>query len=247
MNNGIMRKSTQRVAVAGLIAGALFSTSSAGAVLIDSFATNQGPLSVTPLTGPLTDGSSVSGGGIIGGNRDLRLSTDSGPSPFSSNAEVLGGVAQLANNTQFSSDLLFQWDGLDTDPDFVDFTGLGGIDLTAGGDNAFEIGLVFDDLPASLMMTVHSMDGSSSSVTFPGTGLIFTEISIFIPYETFFGSADFSNVGAIELLISSPLNGLDISFDYVQTGLAPVPVPGAFLLMSSALLAFGLIRRRGVE
>lgn len=215
----------------------------AASLIIDDFTTSQGPLSVSPALGPLEDSSSASGAGIIGGSRDLVLSTDAGASPFSSNAEVLGGVAQLADNTQFSSDLLFQWDGADNDALALDTAGLGGIDLTSGGNNALEIGLVFDDLPATLQFSVYSTNGNSSTVTFPSTGLIFTDLSIFVPFALFNGNADFSSVGAIELLISSPTNGLDIAFDFIQTNIAPVPVPPAILFMGSALFGLGLVRR----
>ncbi|NNF15623.1 MAG: hypothetical protein HKN70_02695 [Gammaproteobacteria bacterium] len=213
-------------------------------LIIDDFSTNQGPLNVSPALGPLTDSSSASGAGILGGSRDLVLSTDSGSSVFSSSAQVAGGVAQLADNSQFSSDLLFQWDGADNAALALDTTGLAGIDLTTGSNNAFELGLVFDDLPATLQFNVYSTDGSASTVTFPGTGLIFTDLSILVPFASFTGGADFTDVGAIELLISSPTNGLDISFDFLQTNVAPVPVPSAVFFMGSALFGLGLLDRR---
>lgn len=217
---------------------------SAAVLVIDDFSTDQGPLSVSPLLGPQTDSSSASGAGIVGGERDLVLSTDPGASTFSSFAQASGGIVQLADNTQFQSDLLFQWDGADNDPGSLDVGGLGSLDLTQDGNNAFEIGLAFDDLPATLAMTVWSPNGDSSQVIFPSTGLIFTELSIFIPFALFSGSADFTNVGAIELLVSSPTNGLDIAFDFVQTGISPIPVPGAVWLLGSALLGMALTGRK---
>lgn len=216
----------------------------AAVLVIDDFSTDQGPLTVSPLVPPQSDSSSASGAGIIGGSRDMVLSTDPGTSGVSSFATVTGGIAQLADNSQFQSDLLFQWDGGDNDPNALDHTGLGGVDLTSDNNTAFEIGLLFDDLPATLSMTVWSIDGNSSSLAFPATGLIFTNLSIFIPYALFSGSADFTNVGAIELAITSPTNGLDIALDYIQTGIEPVPVPAAFWLFASALLGLRLTRRR---
>lgn len=233
-----------RFLAAALLAGVLTAPASAAVLIIDDFSTDQGPLTVAP---PLssTDSSSATGGGIIGSSRDLVLSTDDpGPSALGSFVQASGGIIQLADNSQFQSNLLMQWDGNDNDPGTLDTLGLGGADLTFDGNNAIEIGLAYDDLPATLEMTIYSMDGGVSSVVFPSTGLILTDLAIYLPFASFTGDADFSNVGAIELLVSSPLNGLDIAFDYVQTGIAPVPVPAGMWLFGSALLGLTLTSRR---
>ncbi len=247
MNPGKADPKPTLVAIGALALGIVALPAGAASLVIDDFSVSQGPLVVSPggVVAPTSDASSASGGGVIGGSRDIVISADlDSNSPFTSSVTVAGGVMDYSNSTAFSSTLLFQWDGADNDPNTLDAFGLGGMNLNSGGNNAFEIGFLFDDLPATLDMTIYSMDGEVSSLQFPTTGLIFTSLSLFIPYDLFIGNADFGNLGAIELAITSPTNGADIGIDFIQTNIAPIPVPATIWLFGSALAGLGMIRRR---
>lgn len=215
----------------------------ASALIIDDFSTDQAELSVSPLV-TNTDSSTVTGAGIIGGERDMFLSIAAGTSPLSSQARVDFDRFTLSNSAESSSLVTMQWDGIDGDASNINTTGLGTMDLTDGNvSNAFEIRFLFNDLPSTLDLTVWSASGSST-VTFPSPALLLTgSLSLFIPFDAFTGSADFTAIGAIQLEIASPTNGNDLSIDYIQTVLEPVPVPPALLLFASSLLGLALRRR----
>lgn len=216
----------------------LLTLGTAQAVTIDEFDGVQGPL--TPSG---TAQSSATDAAIIGGERDLLLSSTS----LGANAFVNNGIFQFDNGADTQASMHFQWDGADNSQN-LDVTGLGGVDLTAGNTtDAFEIVVLFDDLPATIDLTVHTDGANASSVSWPTTGLLLTgdtAISIFIPFAAFSGSADFTNVGAIEMsLTATATAGLDIQLDRIGTALAPVPLPPAIWMFASALLGLAVRRR----
>lgn len=225
----------------------------AAALTIDDFDTAQSSITVAPA-GPNEASSSVAtaGGDIIGLGRDMRLSIGAGMSVLSSQAEVAAGRAFFANASPNQATLMFQWDGIDNSAN-LNATGLLGMDLTEGNAaNAFEINFLFDDLPASITLNVYTDAGNYSTATFPTAGGLFGNgtpgLSVFVPFDLFStaagSGADFANVGAIEMIMTSPLNGADIEIDYVRTALAPVPLPPAMLLFASGLLGLLLTHRR---
>ncbi len=100
------------------------------------------------------------------------------------------------------------WDGVDGSGTTLNPTGLGGIDLTDGGNTRY---LTFlsgaDHSDGELAVRVYSDSGNWSlgSLMLPDTGGAATD-SIVIPFTSFVaqagGGADFTNVGAIEMEIT---------------------------------------------
>lgn len=108
------------------------------------------------------------------------------------------------------------------------------------GTSQIENGLVFEDFSTTLS---HSGSGSSIELA-PGTDLIFTDLSVYIPYALLIGSAASSDVGAMELAITAPVNSLDIALDFARKDVAPVPLPGTLIFLGTALFGLGMVGRR---
>jgi len=200
---------------------ALMISSSYSAVLIDSFTTAQGPVTRTaPGDIGIPIGSSAAGGGKIGGERDIRVDLIAGP-----NGNRISVVVASFNHSQdggITGTSLTSWDGPDGNALALDPTGLGGADLTAvNTQNALDVRIISADLNSSLKFEVFT-DGSNSSVytlALPGGALNESHV---IPFANFLANlgagADFSNVGAITMLVDGSLvPSLDIVVELLQT------------------------------
>ena len=105
----------------------LFVTNGVSAITIDDFNINH----------PTTTGvgaSTVDAGGILGGERDLRVTVTAGTA-----SDVTAGVSNgiLFDNraSAVTAESAFTWDGNDNDASTLNFA-LGPVNLTTGGDNA---------------------------------------------------------------------------------------------------------------
>ncbi len=144
------------------------------------------------------------------------------------------------------------YDGNDGDPDVINPTGLGGVNLLATG-NAFDLEVQSIDVPNTeliLTITVYTDAGNISQrvVTldadnYPPTT---TETFPFASFSSTAGSgADFTNVGAIELRIES-IGLANISIDaiygpFITSGpatIATAPIP---TMSQWGLMIFGLL------
>ncbi len=190
-------------------------------IMIDDFSVDQGPL-VRTMPGDVGTpiASTVLDGGILGGERDIRVDLISGPSGNrisvvvdSYNHSQDGGIRGTSQAT---------WDGIDGDGLTVNPIGLGGIDLTEGGtQDALELLLESADLNASLIFEVFTNAGNSSKYTLflPGGA---SNTQHVIPYTSFLpnlgAGADFTNVGAITMKIDgSTVASLDVIITLIDT------------------------------
>ena len=187
-------------------------------ILIDHFTTPQGPL-VASLGAPAS--SSVSGPEIVGTERDLQVTVVTG-SP--GNAEVRAEADQLQHSqgSGVRAQTLAQWDGVDGSI-ALNPNGLGGMDFTVGNTmNAILIDVPLNDLPIDLIFTFYSGANSSrATLTLPGgqeTGdPVATYIIPYVAFTTLAGSgANFSSVGAIELLIDGE-DARDVTIHDIRT------------------------------
>ena len=235
----------------------------AQAVVIDDFDTNQ----TVGVTQPGSASSQVleSGGDILGGYRDIYVES-SNATAFTfmgMNVPTFGAQVENGRYTQFSlfgaSGFTFTtWDGDDNDatPDGINFTGLGGIDLTdSGAANAFGIEIFNNDQAgAPIEFTVYSSATAFSSFTFAVPEVNMTSTVADVLFTSFVAgpgaltAADFSNVGAVTMLVDGrgSSTGRDVSLNILDTRLASaVPVPGSISLLAAgfALFGFGLRRR----
>jgi len=208
------------------------------ATIIDSFST---PQSLTINTvGTVSSSVSSSGGDILGVERDMTLEMLSG-SGMAVQAD-LGGFSILnhAQNASTTGKTTITWDGVDGTP-AIDYTGLGGIDLTeSGANNGMIISVIFDDLPSEIIVSAYSDAGNWSKYIASLPGMIFSSPAIItMPFANFVSQsgsgADFTNIGAISLVVNGALyGGTDMMLDNVETT-NPVPEPSTF-----ALLALGI-------
>lgn len=150
-------------------------------------------------------------GTILGGHRDLIIEQLTNDSPFDeSRLDVFGGQLSWSNDAGSSSRATVQWDGDDDSPALDIFAGLGGLDLTNGGEfSAFEYLIFQSDLPFTFSLQVFS-----SPTAFSIINLIATDVeddgTPFVENIAFADFADcgFSNIpGGVISIICADVNG----------------------------------------
>jgi uncharacterized repeat protein (TIGR01451 family) len=194
----------------------------AQSVMIDTFHTNQPSLSLTYPPAGTTISSSVSGPGILGGERDIQLNLTGGVIAGNSLSTVVSSdFFSYSQDATIAGNAVVQWDGTDGSP-VLNPTGLGGVDLTvAGTQDALMLSTFFDDLPANVMITVYTDAGHASAMSFAFPGLVFTSTNFILPFAAFTPTlgtgADFANVGAITMSLGSTVTAPDIVLNFLQT------------------------------
>lgn len=155
---------------------------------IDDFSVAQGPLSHTGSISVLTD--FLAGAGMLGGERTMRLTlADAGGT---ASMEVAGGVWTCS--TDAAADFELWWDGTQGDATFNPNSGLGGIDLTAGGKDTFEFEVISNDLADDFRIQIWTSGSEISNAIFT---LPTTPGVVSVPFADFTGTADFTDVEAI--------------------------------------------------
>lgn len=228
----------------------------ASLLVVDTFDV---PQNLTALGPANTTSGSVSGAGILGGERDMTVTTTSGIPVLGLNTQTLGanqlGHSQDATVTGFT---LLQWDGVDGSGT-LNPTGLGGLDLTSGGlVTGLGIRVSLNDLPADITLTVYDSSDptgltySQAQVNLPGG--IFSDTDFLVNFAAFTtdgpnGGADFTNAGAVEMLIDGANQSTDLVFSFIQPGSSLVPEPMSAAVWSLCLvtgLAVMARRKRAV-
>jgi len=180
---------------------------------------------VTNGTNPQRVENFVDDGSILGGERDLQLTSLTGSNQVIS-ASVAGGTFNSAapkGSTGFS---LLQYDGNDG-YSTLDPTGLDDFDFTASSAFAFRTNITAD-LPTNVIFRVYSGSASnfcSFTIPIPGNGIpaIYTlNYASFVPTGS---GCDFTSVGALEIVAELEEN-VDIVIDNVVI-VALLPTPSA--------------------
>lgn len=239
----------KRCGLFGLVVAAVVCTTgtaqAVGLFTIDTFDTPQ----ALSVNGPAnTASSSVSGVGIIGGHRDMEVNSTAGI-PFltwDADASVsIPGKFNISAGPTIAGNTLLQWDGGDGSIS-LDPTGLGGIDITNGGLNtAIGIRVSSSDLASNFTLTVYDASDNTGS-TFSTANLavpsgIFSDTDFLVNFTDFVGGADLTNVGAIELLVDGAVPGLDLIFDFIQSGSTLIPEPFSAATWLVCLTVAGLV------
>lgn len=219
-----------------------------GAVIIDQF---NGALNLNiPALGAnpsVVAGGNTPGAGVVGGSRGAVLTRHVGNNAASLNIDLGGNsLLEMSSGPDDIASALLQYDG-DTNPNSLNGTGLGSVDLTEGGANGMFSVLYRADLAgAPVTVTVYTDAGNASRASFNtaatgfGANPFVSGDLLFANFTTLLGAgANFANVGAIEIAINSAtgVSGLDIQLDLADSRIVPEPAGLAALAGSLMLLA----------
>ncbi len=229
MNNTSVRL-VRLLTIVALLAMMLFAgvpLASAAPIEVDDFnqITDSLLVAATPSTSPQF-GSTVHGS-ILGGERDVQVIVTAGGSldTIVVNPSDSSGYYSHSQVSSLRGRSIITWDGIDGSAT-VNPTGLGGIDLTLTGNNAFILGIISQDVPAQMAIRVYSSATSCSirSISVPGPvaqyALLFT-YSSFVQ-DTAAGCtspANFGSVGAVQAIVNNapiPAFDLDVRIDFFR-------------------------------
>ncbi|NDJ36533.1 MAG: hypothetical protein GYB64_17905, partial [Chloroflexi bacterium] len=188
-------------AAAVIIAAAAHSPSAhAAGILIDDFTVAQGPFTTSSLISP--DGGTLDTLSVLGGERDMGVGMED-LGGGSVTAEVTGGSLNYTQTGTITGGVGVSWDGDDNawfpPDDAIDRDGLGGLDLTAGGIDAFCV-TVEPSGPYDIAIGVTSDDASGSQFLVDLPAITETTVIKF-PFADFSANdgedpADFTNIGS---------------------------------------------------
>lgn len=154
---------------------------------------------------------------VLGGERDLVATHASGGLNVELSANAVAGTLALSSGTGTAGSGTASWDGIDGAA-ALNPTGLGGVDLTDGGNSTGLMITRNGDAIGSLTVIIHTDATHASSAT---ASIPVVEETIFLPFSSFsdtgaVGGADFTDVGAVELTMSGPA-GFDGQLNLLQT------------------------------
>jgi len=174
---------------------------------------------------PQTLTASTQGSGILGGERDLSLTAETGPDGRVLTAGVSLSQWDVSTPNGASGFAVMQYDGIDGSTT-LNPTGLGGEDFTSLGADGLRA-TIQTDIDTEYTFTIYDTSGGQGDfiITVPGAIDLLTDYSI--PFAGFTGNADFSSIGAIEILIEL-FENVDSTISLVGvegTNIVPVPSP----------------------
>lgn len=214
------------------------------ALVLDSFEELQLTEDV-PTSSPPPDSESEQAAAVPGGFRDIDAENFTNAiqgTQANTNSNSLG-LFNVSNGSTTRGQGTITWDGEDGDARRMgtDRDGLGGVDLTADGSNAFAFDVVAIDLPYRYILRVFDMDGNRSvergNISRDDEGS-----TIQIGFSEFAG-IDFASIGALQLTLRARVRDADISIDDFRTTGA-IPIPASLPMFFAALGGLGLLGRR---
>ncbi|MGR5522240.1 PEP-CTERM sorting domain-containing protein [Vibrio sp. PNB22_4_2] len=182
--------------------------------------------------------------GIIGGERDLWVNLID--NSFGSRTGVALSVAAGSLSYETGSGVIaegkIQYDGDDNDAENIDIDGLGSVDLTANGGDAFLLDVIDTDLGFTFGVQVWSNAGADTAF-FEYTASGATSGLAALAFSDFVG-VDFTDVSAIEFTINTQGAEGQADIDFSIGSVVSVPEPASIAFFGAGLLGLGLLRRR---
>ncbi len=191
-------------------------------ITIDTFSTNSPTTSFGPGGGGGTLTRFDDGAGILQTERNIRLSTGSLGAAETVSVDVgttLAGALAFARSAGVTNTTVEVWWDGNNDTSVFNPTGLGGINLTAGGQDRFVINVVGSSDTVKQMRLVVWTDGSNLSeqnFTLPAAG---GTVTLLYSGFTIAGGtgANFTNVGAIFLRTVDPSGAWSAQITNIST------------------------------
>lgn len=224
------RRSARLFAVAGavLLAALLPAHPAAAQVVVDDFATVQGPNDDPPGN----PSSSVAAGGMLGGERDLAVVRSGGGGTVSAEVDGTSLLFSAPSTPDATSgQVTVTWDGTDGDAGALDPVGLSPVDLTDGGtQGGLALTVEAADAGAQIVVEVYTDAANASRVarvlpTIASQTVVFLDFAELVQIEGtgITGPADVSTVRAIVLRIL----GTEVDVEVSDLRTAPPQVAAA--------------------
>jgi len=191
-------------------------------------------------------GSTAMAPGVLGGERDLFLQRVSGTGDVAVAVDPGGsGLLFWENAAAAATTLTIVYDGIDGDPEALNPSGLGDVDLTElGTEDQFALRMRSDQVADVTIQVFDTTDPTGQ--TWSAGGFEVTPGDAFqwftLPFAELLdagpgGPADLTDIGAIVVRVSGP-QGLDVQIDSIR-----VPEPGAPALGAAVLCTLAALRR----
>jgi hypothetical protein len=205
-----------------------FVAAPASALIIDTF---DDVATATANSGTPFDSDTTAAGSFLGTNRLLSATWVSGGNDVDGDVDLAGNSLLIVSLPP---------DTLGTVA--VSWQNIGGADLTEGSTlNAIGIEIVFDDLPADLIVNVTDGSSNTGQSTLATAGGIFAPQEVAIPFASFSGSVDFTDVESISLVVSPLFPATDVQLGFIES---TVPEPSTGLLLGLGMAVLGSRRRK---
>jgi len=186
---------------------------------VDSFGQNFGPVEDF-LPGGTPEEQNFASSTALGSEVDLLAEAVSGSGSDSATTETDNGTFEFSSDFNATGEWRITWDGADAAGNGVNPTGLGGVDLTdIGGTSGLATSFLVSGIQVDptgvnntdVTVRIFTDGGNISETTFTVTDTAPTDH--WLDFSTFTsvagGGADFTNVGAVELIIQASVDGVD--------------------------------------